>query len=1148
LSLGRSEEFSNIVKSTSTALKDIFPIKGKKHTLVLKKHWLDGGDAPENFEEQKKIKMKSGTYAKNVYGSFELIDNKSGKVIDRSEKVKLMSIPIKTHRDSYIVKGNEYQVKQQLRRMPGVYTFAKETGGDFKTQFNLSKGKNFDITFDPAERKFNVAVGNTKRPLYSLLKTMGASEDEMAKAWGREILSANKSKNLAVDAKRLSKAFKLESDTPQAFQSYFKGTSLSPDITSITLGQRHDKVSPKLLMEAAKKLKDVYRGEAEADDVESLLFKDLHSTEDYLKERLLKNIRPIQNKIRRKLDKKDKVSDILRLGDLNEKIETFFTTDERSNPSEQYNPAHFLGSATRATLMGPGGITNVQQLKPSMRDAHPSHLGFLDPIQTPESEKTGAVLNIPIAARKQGNRIVTPVLNVKTMRKEMKSPQDLFDKKVAFPDQGDIEGGNRLKKWLFPKIKVKYQNKIISVPRGEVDYILPSTKNLFSLSSNLIPFIKNNQSNRAVFAAKQIEQAVPLKYREAPLVQPLANKSGQSFAEAIGSQYSHKSPAAGKVIKVTNKEIYVKSGKTTHRVALYNNFPLNQSTLMHSTPIVRKGQTVTKGQLLADTNYTKNGTLALGTNLKTAYMVWPGATFEDGVAISETGAKKLTSEHMYRYEQNKEEGRKFSKASFLAHFPQKISADNKEKLDVNGIVRVGQKVMPGDVLVASLKQRPLTPEESVLFKRHRGMSKPMQNDSISYENDVPGVVTDVIKTNKGYKVLVKTEEPARVGDKISGLHGNKGIIAEIIPDNMAPRTKDNKAIDLILNPHGVISRINVGQIYESAAGKLAKAKGSAYKFTNFDHINHRDKISGDLAKLGLSDKESVFDASGKRLGNIHVGYPHILKLFKTGQSTLSARSVGEGYDKYNMQPLRGGKKGAKRVGPLTQYALLSHDARNILREMGTQKSENNPEFWDAIRTGKTPPTPKSSFAYEKFLSMLQSAGVDVKKEGTQIQLLPQTDRQVMAMSKGAIEKPEFVNSKDLSPRKGGYYDPRLAGGMQGNHFNHIELSETLPNPVFETPIKKLLGLTAIQYKGLIEGTYSISSSGRVIKGSDGVTGGAAFSKLLGALDVKKEIAKYEKDAKGTGERKKNAYKNLRYLRTLEENNLTPSDAYLKSKI
>lgn len=1146
------DEHSNIQDAISAALGNVFPVRGRKQTLQLKRHWIEDDLKEQDFEKQKARKLAGGTWSAPVFGELELVDNETGKVVDVQKKVKLLSIPKKTHRESYIVRGNEYQVKNQLRRLPGVYTFRMKEGADYKTEFNLAKGKNFNVLFDPATKRFTVKAGGTKRPLYSMLKGLGVGDADIEKSWGRDILEANRVKDHSKDLKNLVKALTGKEHGGEAeLKAYVANTQLRPDITKLTVGSEHRQVTPQLLIQSASKLKDVYRGVKEPDDAESLVFKELHGVDDFIKERLVKNVHNIQTKIKRRIDNKAKVKDVYSYRDLNDRVESFFLTDERSNPSEQYNPAHMLGSATRTTIMGPGGVKDTHQIKDSMRDAHPSHLGFLDPIQTPESEKVGATLNLPISAHKRGNKLVTALTNVRSGRKEYMSPQELFDKKVAFPDQADLDSSGHVRKWLFPNIKVKHQNQIVEVPRSEVDYILPSTKSLFSTSSNLIPFIKNNQANRAVFAAKQIEQAVPLKHREVPLVQPLATKTGKSFVEAMGNMFSFSAPEAGVVKRVSKNEIVIQSGRSTHRVPIYHNFPLNQSTFMHAEPVVKPGQKVAKGQLLADSNFTKNGTLALGSNLKTAYMVWPGATFEDGVAISETGAKKLTSEHMYTFDHQAGEDKKYNLASYSAHFPQKISADNKKLLDKDGVIQVGSVVQPGHTLVASLKKRVPTPEESVLFRRHRGMVQPFADDAVVYDNDVPGVVTDVIKGAKGYKVLVKTEEPARVGDKLSGLHGNKGIISEVIPDHLAPKTKDGKPIDLILNPHGVISRINVGQIYESAAAKLAKAKGSPYKFENFDHINHRDKIAESLNKFGLSDKEAVFDASGSKIGDIHVGYPHIIKLFKTGQSAFSSRGVGPGYqyEAMTMQPTRGGKKGAKRVDPMTTYALLSHDARNILREMATVKSEHSPEFWEAVRTGKTPPPPKPSFVYNKFLNMLQGAGVDVHKDGTRLQLLPQTDAQVASVSKGPIQRAEFVNAKDLSPRKGGFFDEKITGGLQGNHFNHIDLPEKLPNPVFETPIKKLLNLSAKEYSGLLSGTHSIGSGGRVVRGGSGPTGGAAFEHLLGQMDVDKELEKYRNQiSTAKGEKLKTAYKNLRYLTTLKEQNLKPTDAYLKSKV
>jgi DNA-directed RNA polymerase subunit beta' len=1145
-----TDQFKALQDATSEAVSKIFPVDGKKNIIRLKKHYTEDTLEHDDFEGQKKVKLRGGTWGVPVYGDLELVDKATGRVIDQQTKVKLMSIPKITPRSSYIVNGNEYQVSSQLRRVPGIYTFRKQTGDEFKTVFNLAKGRNFDINFDPKTLKYTMKIGQANPPLYPVLKALGISDEHLHATWGKEILDANRKKSADESANKIAKTLTgNDKATAADLKEYFAKTELHPEMSEKLLGVKGNSITPEIIAKASHKLLEVYRGKQKPDDAESLVYKEVHSVDDFIKDKFKKNLQSIQGKFKRNIDTKDKIKQIISPSVMNKQIESFFLSDERSNATEQYNPLHMLGSHYKVSIMGPGGVSSEHMITPEMREVHTSHLGFLDPIHTPESEKVGATLHLPFAVQKDGNRLLTKVYDVKAKKYVSMSPLDLHSRKVGFPDQVTFDG-NSFKGFNSGKVKVQHQGELMEVDTKDVDVVLPTTKSLFSFSTNLIPFLKNNQANRATFAAKQMEQAVPLirENRQAPLVRTLASKSGATFNDVLGAESSHRSPVDGTVTKVSAHEILVKSGNKTHSVNIYNDFPLNQSTMMNSEPVVKAGDKVKKNQLIADSNFTKNGTLALGTNLRTAYMVWPGATFEDGIAISQSAAKKLTSEHSYKYDHKIDENSRLNLRNFKIEFPSAIKGKVSDNLDEHGVIKKGSVVKSGDILVASMQKRVATPEELALQKTHRSLKHPMQNNSVTFNNDFDGVVTDVLHTPKGVKVIVKTKEEARVGDKLSGLHGNKGIISAIVPDNQAPRNKDGQTVDIMLNPHGVISRINIGQLYESAAGKLANKTGKPYVVENFDNIDHKAKITSELAKHGLTDKEELFDAGGALLGKIHVGMPHVIKLFKTGQSAISARGAGGGYayDRMNLQPIRGGEDGSKAMDVLTNYAMLSHDSRNIMREMATTKGEKSDEFWNAFRQGRTIPPEKTPFVFNKFLNMLKGAGVDVQKNGSQYKILPQTDEQVNKMSRGAIKSAEFINAKDLKPRRDGFFDEKITGGLFGTQFNHIELPEKMPNPVFEDSIKKLTGITAAQYQGLIEGTHAIDSKGKLIKGS-GITGGKAFEHLLGKIDVDSEVKKHENTIKH-GLPKDDDFKKLRLLNTLKSEKMTAVQAYMKSLV
>lgn len=1124
-------QFNAIKTAAMDAVKTIFPVEGKLRSIELERVWVEDALSPTDYVLQSKIKARNGTYGVPVYASLILKEKATGKVLDRSPKTRLFNLPKSTDRFSYIVNGNEYQVSNQLRLKPGAYTL-RQQNGELKTQINLARGKNFNLMFDEAKGLFTISKvggGQANIPLYPLMEHLGMSYASVERAWGSKLAAANRN---VKGLDRAASAFGLKSIDD--LKGYFDKTEISPETTKLTLGKEFNHVDGPMLLAASKKLLDVHMGKQEPEDRDALEFKELHSIEDFIKERLEKNKRSLGSRIERVIDnpKRETISSIVNPASFNSVIESFFTQDDKSSTPEQTNPLEMLSGQYKTTIMGSGGIKSEHAVTPEMREIHPSHFGFIDPIHTPESKRIGANLHLPLGVIKDGKELKAVVLDKKGNHHAI-TPKDAREAKIVLPGQT----GN--------KVKAYYQGQVIEINRSEADYFTPAPQALFSWSTNLVPFLPSNQGNRAMMASKMLEQAISLKHREAPLVQ-VGTPTGGTFESEIGKKSAIVAPEDGRVKKITDDEIVLQTASGVVRLNLYKNFALNRKSFMNHEVKVKVGDTVKKGQLLADSNYTKEGQLALGINLKAAYLPYAGLNFEDGIVITDRAAKQLTSEHIYKKSIEIDDSTVLKIAAFRGYYPNTLTAENFRKLDADGVIKKGERVKMGDAVVAALRRR--VPSAQIAMVRKQLSERP-KDASLYWTIEDDGIVVDVQKSSKVITVFVKTEEPAKIGDKLSGRMGNKGIITKIIPDNEAPRTADNDPVDIILNPHGVISRINIGQIYESAAGKAAKKIGKPVKVDNFSEGNYLERTKKLMKDTGVDDKEELFDATtGKSLGKVHVGNPYVLKLFKLSTGNFSYRQGGPGhpYD-VNQQPLKaGGEESAKSLDLLTMYSLLSHGARANLKEMSWLKSNQNDEYWKALKSGQLLPPPKSPLVYDKFINYLKGAGIDVHQSGSRLTLSPLIDSEVKKLSSGEITKPVFYRAKDMEPIRGGFFDPVRLGGMKGTKWGHIELSEPTVNPVFETAVKKITGLGS-KFDAIMAGELFVDKSGKL--GKEGVTGGKAIEQILKGINVDQELETLrEKVKKARGPALDDINKRIRYLSALKQFKLRPEEAYIRKSV
>lgn len=558
------------------------------------------------------------------------------------------------------------------------------------------------------------------------------------------------------------------------------------------------------------------------------------------------------------------------------------------------------------------------------------------PFWSGNSDKTGVNLQLSLGARKDKHGVKLPLINAKTGKTEYVSSEVVHDSVVALPDSVKKVGKKFVPKGGSTVKASAANNEIRDVKMKDVQYVVPKSSQMFSIATNMVPFISSDSPNRATMAGRHMEQAIPIVNNEAPLVQSMLGK--KSFDELVGQFASHNSPVNGKVLRVEKDAVIVQGdGNKKHKIPIYNNYPLNDKKgFIDSKVKVKAGDTVKKGQLLADTNYTKEGVYAPGTNLNVAYMPWKGYNFEDGVVISESAARKMTSEHMYKKGLSTRDAQLSGKKKYQAYYPDRVNKEQMEKLDDEGVVQVGQKVKPGDTLIAALAERKLTTEEQKMKMLHKSLVKPYKDKAMTWEEDYEGEVVEVVKRGKKVDVHVKTKEPMQVGDKLVGRHGNKGITTNIIPDEEMPKTKDGKPIEVLMNPIGTPGRMNVGQVCETAAGKIAEKRGQPFKIANFEVDDNLTYVENELKKEGIKDKEDLVDpATGKEIKGVQVGKQYILKLEHQVGKKMASRDR-DSYDR-NLVPKGGGPHGAQALGSLGMYAMLAHGAKANIREMQTYK-------------------------------------------------------------------------------------------------------------------------------------------------------------------------------------------------------------------
>jgi len=754
-------------------------------------------------------------------------------------------------------------------------------------------------------------------------------------------------------------------------------------------------------------------------------------------------------------------------------INEFFGTSQLSQFLDQTNPLAELTHKRRLSALGPGGLTR-ERAGYEVRDVHFSHYGRICPIETPEGPNIGLIVSLSTFARvNELGLLETPYRMVKDGKVKSEVEYLTADTEDDFSiapanTQFDAKG-----LFINKEIPARLKDNFIMTKREEIQYMDISPKQLISISACLIPFIEHDDANRALMGSNMQRQTVPLVLPEPPIV--------QTGVESIVARNSGRVKIAKKdgiVKKVDAKEIVIEYGKNDKETFILDKYMRsNQSTCINQKPTVQKGEKVRKGQMISDGPCIVDGELSLGTNILVAYMSWGGYNFEDAILVNEKLVREdvFTSIHIEEFKVEVRDT-KLGEEEITRDIPN-ISEEKLKDLDEDGIVRIGAEVKAGDILVGKITPREETrpsPEERLLRAIFGSRAKEVRDTSLRIPSGCEGKVIETrsfsrsdgdelpLGVSKLIKVYVAQKRKLAEGDKMAGRHGNKGVVSKILPEESMPFLEDGTPIGIVLNPLGVPSRMNLGQIMEVHLGLAAKALGLKAITPVFDGASEGE-IRTYLKKAGLpeSGKMKIIDG---RTGipfdqDVTVGYLYMMKLSHLVDDKMHARSTGP-YSLVTQQPL-GGKAqfGGQRFGEMEVWALEAYGAAYTLQEMLTVKSDDTigrAKLYEAIVKGKIPPKVGIPESFNVLIRELQGLCLNISfldKRGRlqNIEAISKVEEEdsnrsledfvsiriglsspeiIGSWSHGEVRKPETINYRTFRPEREGLFCEKIFGPTQ----------------------------------------------------------------------------------------------------------------------
>jgi len=680
-------------------------------------------------------------------------------------------------------------------------------------------------------------------------------------------------------------------------------------------------------------------------------------------------------------------------------IKEFFGSSQLSQFMDQTNPLAELTHKRRMSALGPGGLSR-DRAGFEVRDVHHSHYGRMCPIETPEGPNIGLITSLTTYARiNDYGFIEAPYRKVDKERGVVTNEieyltADVEDEFVIAQSNEPLDAEGR---FINKRALARAKNGSIEVvPVEEVDYMDVSPKQIVAVATAMIPFLENDDANRALMGANMQRQAVPLLKTEAPII-----GTGMEYRAAKDSGVVVVAKNSGVVTRVTADEILIRRDEDGQidKYKLLKFKRSNQGTCINQRPIVRKHEKVEKGQVIADGPSTDQGELALGKNLLIGFMTWEGYNYEDAILLNEKVVREdiLTSIHIEEYESEARDT-KLGPEEITRDIPN-VGEDSLKDLDERGIIRIGAEVEANDILVGKVTPKgetELTAEERLLRAIFGEKAREVRDTSLRVPHGESGIVVDVKVftrengdelppgVNQLVRVYIATKRKINVGDKMCGRHGNKGVVSRILPEEDMPFLPDGTPLEVVLNPLGVPSRMNIGQVLEVHLGLAAKKAGWYVATPVFDGANEND-IWEALRNVGYPESGKIQLRDGRTglpFDNpVTVGYMYMLKLHHLVDDKIHARSTGP-YSLVTQQPL-GGKAqfGGQRFGEMEVWALEAYGASHTLQEILTVKSDDvvgRVKTYEAIVKGENIPEPGIPESFKVLIKELQSLALDVK--------------------------------------------------------------------------------------------------------------------------------------------------------------------------
>jgi len=1026
---GLIEELNSFSPITDYTGKMELHFLGKDYKLKRPKYDVD------------EAKRRDSTYSVQMYVPTRLVNKETGEI--KEMEVFIGDLPLMTDRGTFIINGAERVIVNQIVRSPGVY---------YKSEIDKNGRRTYSASLIPnrgAWLKFEtdrnglvwVRIDKTRKlSAQVLLKALGLTDVEITDAlrhpeYYEKTLA--KEGNPSEEEALIELYKKLRPGEPptvaggqQLLESRFfdpkrydlgkvgrykinKKLRLTvPDSVRILTGQD--------ILSAVDYLINLEYDMGNTDDIDHLGNRRVRSVGELLQNQVRVGLNRLERIIRERMTVSEAESltpaSLVNPKPLVAAIKEFFGSSQLSQFMDQTNPLAELTHKRRISALGPGGLTR-ERAGFAVRDIHPSHYGRICPIETPEGPNAGLIGSLATHARVNSYGFIeTPFYPVEKGKVLKDRPPTYMtadeedDLRVApgdipVDDEGMIIG---------PLVPVRYRQDFTTTTPDQVDRVAVSPVQIISVATSLIPFLEHDDANRALMGSNMQRQAVPLLRPERPLV-----GTGLEAQAARDSGMVVVSKTDGEVCYVDATRIRVKVDnpepgepeEIDYEVQKYHRS--NQDTCLNQRPLVYDGDPVVAGQVIADGSATEGGELALGQNIVVAYMPWEGYNYEDAILISERLVidDVYTSIHIEKYEIEARQT-KLGPEEITREIPN-VGEDALRQLDENGIIRIGAWVESGDILVGKVTPKGESdqpPEEKLLRAIFGEKARDVRDNSLRVPNGEKGRVVDVRLftreqgdelppgANMVVRVYVAQKRKIQVGDKMAGRHGNKGIISRILPAEDMPYLPDGTPLDIVLNPLGVPSRMNVGQVFECLLGWAGHHLDKRFKMIPFDEMygeeSSRLTVHGKLAQAAAEeDKDWMFDPEhpGKikvydgRTGEafdrpITVGVAYMLKLVHLVDDKIHARSTGP-YSLVTQQPLGGkAQQGGQRFGEMEVWALEAYGAAYILQELLTVKSDDmqgRNEALNAIVKGKPIPRPGTPESFKVLMRELQSLGLDI---------------------------------------------------------------------------------------------------------------------------------------------------------------------------